>query len=62
MIANEHGGVVDKLIGDAIVVTFNTRGVSRITPSEPHGPGLPHSERQGGSSRAIRGGRAFGSA
>jgi adenylate cyclase len=26
MIANEHGGEVDKLIGDAIMVTFNTRG------------------------------------
>lgn len=26
MITNEHGGVVDKLIGDAIMVTFNTRG------------------------------------
>jgi adenylate cyclase len=26
MIANEHGGQVDKLIGDAIMVTFNTRG------------------------------------
>jgi adenylate cyclase len=26
MIANEHGGVVDKLIGDAIMVTFNTGG------------------------------------
>ncbi len=25
-IANEHGGEVDKLIGDAIMVTFNTRG------------------------------------
>jgi len=26
MIADEHGGEVDKLIGDAIMVTFNTRG------------------------------------
>jgi adenylate cyclase len=26
VIAREHGGVVDKLIGDAIMVTFNTRG------------------------------------
>jgi adenylate cyclase len=26
MIANQHGGEVDKLIGDAIMVTFNTRG------------------------------------
>jgi adenylate cyclase len=26
MIAYEHGGEVDKLIGDAIMVTFNTRG------------------------------------
>jgi class 3 adenylate cyclase len=26
VIANEHGGEVDKLIGDAIMVTFNTRG------------------------------------
>ncbi len=26
MIANKHGGEVDKLIGDAIMVTFNTRG------------------------------------
>ena len=26
MIANEYGGEVDKLIGDAIMVTFNTRG------------------------------------
>jgi adenylate cyclase len=26
MLANEYGGVVDKLIGDAIMVTFNTRG------------------------------------
>jgi len=26
MIANKYGGEVDKLIGDAIMVTFNTRG------------------------------------
>jgi class 3 adenylate cyclase len=26
MIASKHGGTVDKLIGDAIMVTFNTRG------------------------------------
>jgi class 3 adenylate cyclase len=26
LIAREHGGVVDKLIGDAIMVTFNTLG------------------------------------
>jgi class 3 adenylate cyclase len=26
MIASKHGGMVDKLIGDAIMVTFNTRG------------------------------------
>jgi adenylate cyclase len=26
MVANQHGGEVDKLIGDAIMVTFNTRG------------------------------------
>jgi adenylate cyclase len=26
MVADEHGGEVDKLIGDAIMVTFNTRG------------------------------------
>jgi adenylate cyclase len=26
LITNEYGGVVDKLIGDAIMVTFNTRG------------------------------------
>jgi adenylate cyclase len=26
MIASKHGGTVDKLIGDAVMVTFNTRG------------------------------------
>jgi adenylate cyclase len=26
LVAGEHGGEVDKLIGDAIMVTFNTRG------------------------------------
>jgi class 3 adenylate cyclase len=62
MIANEYGGVVDKLIGDAIMVTFNTRGDQPDHALRaPLGQGSPCSERPGAWS-ATRSGLAFVSA
>ena len=40
LIAGEHGGEVDKLIGDAIMVTFNTRGDQPDHPERAARAGL----------------------
>ena len=61
MIANEHGGVVDKLIGYAIMVTFNTRGDQPDHALKAVGAGLAL-QRETGRVDAIRSGLAFVSA
>jgi len=40
LVAGEHGGEVDKLIGDAIMVTFNTRGDQPNHPERAAAAGL----------------------
>ncbi|HYM64119.1 MAG TPA: adenylate/guanylate cyclase domain-containing protein, partial [Gaiellaceae bacterium] len=40
LVAGEHGGEVDKLIGDAIMVTFNTRGDQPDHPERAASAGL----------------------
>jgi hypothetical protein len=62
MVANQHGGNVDKLIGDAIMVTFNTHGDQPDHTTRATRAGLALQQETARSLRVIRGGRAFASA